>query len=131
MKKKNRMLALIATIILVVGVVAYIQSRPSTSDDLKSITIAVEHLEGEDSTFKLNTDREFLREILEDEKLATGEETQYGLFVTCVDGETADDTKEQWWKISVNGEMSMNSVDTQPVADGDEYVFTLVEGYDS
>ena len=51
------------------------------------------------------------------------------MFVTTVDGETADDSQQQWWKVSVNGEMAQKGVDETPVNDGDTFELALTTGW--
>ena len=46
-----------------------------------------------------------------------------------VDGETADESEQQWWGYSVNGTFAELGVDSQPVADGDVYDFVLNVGW--
>ena len=58
-----------------------------------------------------------------------GTESEYGLYVTTVDGETADESKQEWWGYSVNGTFAELGVDSQPVADGDVYDFVLNVGW--
>ena len=51
-----------------------------------------------------------------------GEEGDYGLYIETVNGLTADyDADGAYWAVYVNGEYGQNSVDLQPVADGDTY----------
>ena len=58
-----------------------------------------------------------------------GESGEYGLFITTVDEETADDSKQQWWCITKGGEQVTTSADQTPVSDGDAFELTLKEGY--
>ena len=53
----------------------------------------------------------------------------YGLFITTVDGETADDSKQQWWYITKGGEQVNSGADALPIADGDQFELTMMEGY--
>ena len=61
--------------------------------------------------------------------VAEGTESAYGLFITTVDGETADDSLQQWWCITRSGEMLSTGADQTPIADGEQYELTLTEGY--
>ena len=61
------------------------------------ITINVDHLNGDDTTFTIRTDEEYLRGALAQEDLIEGTESEYGLYVLTVDGETADESEQQWW----------------------------------
>lgn len=75
------------------------------------------------------TDKEFLGEALEEGGYISGEEGAYGLFVTTVDGETADADQEQWWCLTKDGERVNTGVDSTPVEHGAIYTFTLTTGY--
>ena len=52
-----------------------------------------------------------------------------GLYVTTVDGVTADDGNQEWWCFTLNGETINTGVDTTPIADGDHFEITLTTGY--
>ena len=79
--------------------------------------------------FHISTDAEFLRGALEEQKLIQGEESQYGLFVTTVNGVTADESQQQWWCFTKGGEALMTGVDSTPIANGDAFEITLTTGY--
>ncbi len=64
-----------------------------------------------------------------DEALVEGENGAYGLFITSVDGETADDSNQEWWCITKEGGQVNTSADQTPIADGDKYELTLMIGY--
>ena len=61
--------------------------------------------------------------------LIEGSESEYGLFVTKVDGMEANSANEEWWCLTKGGEAVMTGVDSTPVADGDKFEFTLTVGY--
>ncbi len=101
-----------------------------TPDNLKHITIKVVFEDGSEKTFEAATDGNSLRDALESvEGLVKGDESQYGLFVTEVDGVAADSTKQQWWCFTRGGETLMTGVDDTSIADGETYEITLKTGY--
>ena len=102
---------------------------PKAIEGSKTIIVTVDHLNGDDSSFEIKTDKKYLSEAMEQEQLISGSESEYGLMVETVDGETANESKQQWWGLYVNGDFGQNGVDTQPIADGDVYEFKLNEGY--
>ena len=83
----------------------------------------------ETTDFTIVTDAEYLRQALEQENLVEGSESEYGLFVTTVNGVTADDSQQQWWRFTRNGEMVETGIDTTPIADGETYEITLITGW--
>ena len=87
------------------------------------------HGDGTSKDFSIATDAEFLRGALEEQKLIEGSESEYGLYVTAVDGETADESLQQWWCFSKDGVMLATGVDTAPIADGEHYEITLTTGW--
>ena len=127
----KRIIAAVALVLLMALALftVMILTRPQGQTGSKAVTVKVEHLEGEEKAFSYRTDAEFLRQLLEEAGIASGPETQYGLWIQTVDGETADDSKQQWWGYTVNGVFAEYGADQQPVADGDVFVFTLNEGY--
>ena len=131
-KKSNKKIWLaVAALVLAVAVVLgiYFVTRPAPQQGGKTITVQVVLLEGEPSDFTIQTDEEYLRGALESIDLIEGSESEDGLFVTTVNGVTVDDSKQQWWCFTQDGEMLMTGVDTTPIADGDHFEITLTEGY--
>lgn len=125
--------ALIAVIAILLGV--YLNNRQPATSGSKTITVSVFDTVGSpeaSNTATITTDEEYLRGALEQEDSGisiSGSESEYGLFVTTVDGVTADDSKQQWWCFTKGGEMLNTGVDSTPIADGDTYEITLTEGY--
>lgn len=101
----------------------------SKAEGVKSITLTVVHGDGASKDFTIETSQEMLGAALQDEKLIEGDESEYGLFVTTVDGETADSSQQQWWCLTAGGETVTTGVDSTPVEDGGKYEFTLTTGY--
>lgn len=133
MENKKSKKGLIAAIVLIVAIVAvaliYVATRPATSAGEKHITVEVIDAEGNSTVFEYDTDEEYLRGVLEPAGLIEGSDSEWGMFVTTVNGITADwDTKQEWWCITQDGEMTPNGVDQTPVNDGDHFEFTLTVG---
>lgn len=127
---KKTAFAIIALLILIAALLSvYRFTKQDTQAGAKTVTIDVIHADASLKTFTYRTDREYLGELLTDEALAGGEDGPYGLFITTVDGETADDTAQEWWCITKNQEMLDTSASQTPIADGDKYELTLTTGY--
>ena len=119
-------LALVIVVAALIGV--YFTTRPATSATDKTITATVV-ANGEEEAFTIHTDEEYLRGALESIDLIAGEESEYGLFVTTVNGITADDANQEWWCFTKGGESLNTGVDSTPIADGDAFEITLTVGY--
>lgn len=138
MRKKttaSRALALLLALVLTMGALAgcgtqtQTASQTATATADKTITVQVIHGDESAKDFTIATDAETLREAMDQEGLIEGTESEYGLYVTTVDGETADESKQEWWCLTKDGEEWMNGVDSTEIADGDRYEFTLTTGW--
>ena len=151
--KKERIAVLLLLVLAAGSLAAYQFLSPKPVEGAKEITVNVDHLAGEDTSFTFTTQAEYLRQALEEQELAgpspgqeaeitpaslfpleeqelaAGEESEYGLWVQTVDGETADESKQEWWGYDINGVQAEYGVDSQPIADGDVILFTLHVGW--
>lgn len=107
----------------------YMKTRPETSEGMKTIDVVVVHGDRSEALFQYETAAEYLGEVLLENGLAEGTEGVYGLFLTTVDGETADESLQQWWCITRAGDSVSTGADQTPIADGEQYELTLMEGY--
>ena len=111
------LVALVAVVAVFVGV--YLATRPETVAGEKHITV---ELVGKDSarTVELDTDEEYLGPALQSE---------FGLYITTVDGYTADESAQEWWCLTKGGQSVNTGVDSTPIADGDAFELTLTTGW--
>lgn len=124
---KKRILAMVMALVMVFALAACGQRQ---SANAKTVTVTVVHGDGSSKDFTVKTEKEMLGEALTDEKLVDGEDGPYGLFVKTVDGETADDTNQEWWCLTKGGESVETGVDSTPVEDGAAYELTLMTGWE-
>ena len=129
MNRKTGILAAILVIFCITAGVLFHANKPKSITGAKEIDVIVIHGDETKNTFAYQTDAEYLGEVLLKNKLAEGEMGSYGLFIKTVDGETADDSKQQWWCITKGGESVTTGADSLPIADGDQFELTLMEGY--
>lgn len=127
--KKTALFAVLLVLILAVFGILYTQTRPEPTAGGKEISVLVTHADKSETGFTYQTDAEYLGEVLLAEGLVNGEFGSYGLFITTADGETADESKQQWWCITKDGKKLNTSADTTPIADGEQFELTLTEGY--
>ena len=113
--------ALVVVALLLLGI--WYVNRPQGQAGEKTITVEVVHADESSREFTYQTSEEFLGPVLVQEGLVQGEESTYGLFITTVDGETAEGN--QWWCITQDGQMVETGADTTPIADGDHFELTM------
>ncbi len=128
MKKKKVIIGIIilaAIVAIFLGV--YFANRPKASEGTKAYKLTVVDDQQAEKVYEGKTDAEFLSDLMGELQDAgnfsyEGSESEYGLFITSVNGLTADyDTDGAYWSIYVNGEYGMYGADSQPVEDGDEF----------
>lgn len=99
------------------------------NDSKKHVTIEIYHLDGSTKTVRLFSNKEYLREAIdeEDEELITGTEQEFGLLIETVDGVMADTASGlEFWRFTRNGMEVSTSIDTTVIEDGDKYEFTHI-----
>lgn len=127
--RKPLMLAAIVLVVLCMLTGCANAAPKSDAAGAKAYTLTVVDAEGNETVHELSTDEEMLGAALLSAGLIEGSESEYGLFVTKVDGIEADSANEEWWCLTKGGETVMTGVDSTPVADGDKFEFTLTVGY--
>ena len=129
-KTRNIIIALSLLLVLVLAAFwAYKANAPEAELGEKTISVTVIHEDESRKEFSISTDAENLRQALEEEKLIEGEESEFGLFIKTADGETADDSLQQWWCLSKDGEMLQTGADSTIIADGESYELSLKTGW--
>ena len=120
-----------AALILAVAVFFGVWSatRPAAQQGAKALTVEVVHGDGSSNTFSFRTDAEYLGRALVEQQIVEDNQGPYGLYILTADGETADDSLQEWWCITKGGESLMTGADETPVADGETYELTLTVGY--
>ncbi len=113
------LIALVAVIGLMAGIWFGSREEPAPSY-AKTFTLIVVHSDGEEKSFTIGTNREFLAEALLDEKLIV-ESDSPGLYIT-VDGEDADYNVDQsYWGFFVGDDYAMEGMNTTVIQDGAVY----------
>lgn len=128
-RKQTVLLVGVLSFLIALFCVVWIFARPKATVGEKTISTTVTHKDGTVNEYSIETKEEFLRGALEQENLIAGENGDYGLYLMTVDGETADESNEEWWCITKNGAMTEYGVDDQPINDGDRFEITLNVGW--
>ena len=118
----RRILALALVVLALAAIFTGCAKKPG-----KTLTVDVTHGDGTTKTFTLKTDAENLgAALVEDKEIGvTGEDSDYGIFITTVDGEAASNDDQTFWSISKDGVDLEVGADSQPIADGEHYELTL------
>ena len=135
---KNKLFASVLCMVLIVAMAlsmtACTNNTPDSSDAgqeqtqpvSKSFTFEVVDKDGNVTTFDITTDKATVGEALLEEGLIKGEDGQYGLYVTEVNGIVADYNVDQtYWAFYVDGTYASSGVDTTDVVDGSTYSFKV------
>jgi hypothetical protein len=103
-------------------------AKPAASGS-KELTVWVVHSDTSTKSHTLNTEADTLGAALLEAGLVEGEQGEYGLFITAVDGETADMNAEEWWSITKDNEPLITGADSTPIADGEVYELVFMIGW--
>lgn len=130
MSKKKLLILFAIFILLIIGAIGLIKiTSPQTTAGEKDISVTVIHGDGSSKEFTYNTDEEFLGPVLIEDGLIVGDQGEFGIFITAVDGEEIDADNQEWWCLTKGGETVMTGADTTPIASGDSFELTLTVGY--
>ena len=95
-----------------------------------AFTVVVTDLDGTETTFEYTSEAETVGEALVAEGLIAGDESDWGLMVTTVNGITADwATENAYWAFYIDGEYAMTGVDATELTDGATYSFVKTISY--
>ncbi len=94
-----------------------------------TVTVTVVDDKENQTIYTLHTDKTTLREVMDEHKLISGTDSQYGLMVDTVCGVRADYSANQsWWKILIGEEMAPTGVDEIKLTNGASYSFVYTIG---
>lgn len=129
MKNKKTWIAVIAVaLVVVLALVASFALKPKTAEGTKNITVTVVHKDASEKVFTYATDEEFLGAVLVAEGLVEGDDSDFGLMITSVDGEEASwDADQSYWALYIGEDYATTGADSTPVNDGDSFklVYTI------
>lgn len=87
-------------------------------------TFTVVGTNGNETTATVNTDAATLGEALVDLGIIAGDDSEYGLYVKTVNGETLDYDKDgKYWALYVGDQYATSGVDSTPIEAGATYSF--------
>ena len=128
---KNKLFASVLCMVLIVAMALSMTACVAENAEQEqameqSFTFEVVDKDGNTETFSITTDKSTVGEALLEEGLITGENGQYGLYVTEVNGIVADyNVDGTYWAFYVDGAYASSGVDTTDVVDGSTYSFKV------
>ena len=124
-KTKKIILGIIVLVILVAGLLfAYMKFKLGTTAGAKTVTIQVVDDQKQQTNYTVESDVETLREAMDQAEGLTysGDESEYGIMITTVNGVTADYEKDgAYWAFYVNDEYCNYGIEEQPANDQDVF----------
>ena len=131
MQKNIKIIIAAVAIIVLIAVMAavYVSTRPETVEGEKSFTVKVIHKDGSEKTFTYQTDVEYLGDLLLEEGLIQGENGQFGLYITNVDGENAIyENDGAYWALYEGEDYAQQGIGETPILDGSEFSLVYTVG---
>ena len=128
--KKPLIIAAVCLIVVAAALFAVWRlNAPKGTAGSKAVTVQVVHKDGSSKDFPLHTDEEFLGRALVEGGVVEDNQSAYGLYILTADGETADESNQEWWQVTRSGEYLNTGADETPIADGEHYELTLIVGW--
>ena len=90
----------------------------------KSFEFTVIDKDGNEFKTTVRTDKTIVGEALLEVDLIAGEDSEYGLYVKTVNGQTLDYEKDgKYWAFYIDGEYALTGVDATEIIEGQSYMF--------
>ena len=126
----KKWIALLLTLCLALSLCACAtKNTEETLGTKASFTVIVVHADGSEKTFTYETTEKYVGPVLTADGLIKGNNGQYGLEITQVDGEQAIyNTDGAYWAVYEGDEYAMQGIDTTPVVDGRTYKLVYTKG---
>ncbi len=135
MKKTRSLIIGIVAIVLCIGLFVglYLKFAPKPDAGTKAYEVEVTY-DDQSKKYSGKTDAAYLIELMDELKQSEdftyeSMSSDFGAYITSVNGVSADDASKTYWAIYVNGEYGQYGADQQPVNDGDAFRFSL-ESYE-
>lgn len=95
----------------------------------KTCSFTVKDADGRETVFEIKSDKKTVGEVLKEQGLISGKESQYGLMIDTVMGIRADYNKDKaYWAFYIGGEYAQTGVDQTELVEGENYMLEYTEG---
>lgn len=125
--KKALLAVLLCVILTAVSVAGLAGCKNDTNET--GFKLVIVHKDGTEKTLDLKSSKTTLADALLEKKLVEGDDSEYGLYIKTVDGETLDYNADgYYWSLLVNGEYSMVGVSSVNIEEGAVYTLKAENG---
>jgi len=128
MKHVKKWMALALAAAMMLAVLAGCGAKTEKEETI-TIHITVVHGDGSEEKLDLETAEETLGRALVEAEIVEDNQTNYGLYILTVNGETVNEANQEWWCITKGGESVMTGADETEILDGESYEITFKVGY--
>ncbi len=131
MTEKKKLLFAFIGLLVAIGLMAglYFIAKPKTQEGQKRITVTITDKDGATQSHEIATNAEYLSDALLENELVETTGTDSSMYVIAAGGIQADEANQEWWGLTIDGEMAMTGIADTPVSDGSVYAFTLNVGW--
>lgn len=120
----KKVLSLASVCLLLATSIFLVASCGKDSETELTFTLEVVHLDGTQKSFEVKTYKTILGDALTEKGYIDGYQSQYGLTVETVDGETLDwETSGAYWALYIDGDYAPTGVSLTKIEDGQTYTF--------
>ena len=121
--KMKRVLSLTLALLMLFASFALVSCREEDGDE-KSFTFIAVHADGTSKSFEITTTKNYLADALVEEGIISGEDSQYGLYVTTVNGEYHKwEDDGTYWALYEGDAMAATGASSLEIKDGATYSF--------
>lgn len=139
-KKILSMLVCVVLVILALGMIgcgskkkeaegsgtAVVTDGAKLGEGSKTFKLSITDAEGTELKADVSTDKETVGEALLELGVIDGEEGDYGLYITTVNGVTVEYEKDgKYWAFYIDGQYAMEGADLTEINEGSEYAFKV------
>ena len=122
----KKLISLILVLLTLLSLAACGAPKTEAEGPKVSFTLVIVDDQGNETTQTIETTRTKVGDALLDEGLIEGEETEYGMFISKVDGIYADYNETgTYWSFYIDGEYAMTGVDQTDIVDGATYMLKV------
>lgn len=107
----------------IIGEIAATAADLKTEDEEKTVfDFIVTHSDGKKVAYAVETTKDNLGDALLENEIIEGDEGQFGIYVTVINGEEASwDKDKAYWYFYKDGEALLESISATPIANGDKF----------